>query len=76
MKSVDFNVHEVMKVCFDNDIKIYPVIYDKNHLQLEINYKGKKKRGQELYNQKTDQKKMQQKIGDLYYHISEKLTKC
>tara|TARA_R100000353_G_scaffold174249_1_gene141797 strand:- start:822 stop:1052 length:231 start_codon:yes stop_codon:yes gene_type:complete len=76
MKSVDFNIHEVMKVCFDNDIKIYPVIYDKNHLQLEINYKGKIKRGQELYNQKTDQKKLQEKIGDLYYHISEKLTKC
>jgi hypothetical protein len=53
-------------VCIRNNIKVYPVIHDLNHLKIEIDYDGRKKKGEEIYNWKTQQKELQNKIIELY----------
>lgn len=53
-------------VCIRNNIKVYPVVYDLNHLKIEVDYDGRKKQGQEIYNWKTQQKQLQNKIIELY----------
>jgi len=55
-----------MVVCIRNNIKVYPIIYDLNHLKIEIDYDGRKKQGEEIYNWKTQQKQLQKKIIELY----------
>ena len=56
-KNYNFNdISNVMHECFDNDIKIYPVVYDKLHFKIEIDFAGRKKLGKEKYNWKTQQK--------------------
>lgn len=58
--------HSPMVVCIRNNIKVYPIIYDLNHLKIEIDYDGRKKQGEEIYNWKTQQKQLQKKIIELY----------
>ena len=53
-------------VCIRNNIKVYPIIYDLNHLKIEVDYDGRKKQGEEIYNWKTQQKQLQNKIIELY----------
>jgi hypothetical protein len=55
-----------MVVCTRNNIKVYPIIYDLNHLKIEVDYGGRKKQGEEIYNWKTQQKELQNKIIELY----------
>lgn len=57
---------DAMVVCIRNNIKVYPIIYDLNHLKIEIDYDGRKKQGEEIYNWKTQQKQLQNKIIELY----------
>lgn len=57
---------DAMVVCIRNNIKVYPIIYDLNHLKIEIDYDGRKKQGEEIYNWKTEQKQLQKKIIELY----------
>lgn len=61
-----------MGICFKENIKIYPIIYDRNSFKIEINYDGRIKTGKEIYNT-TDQKKMQKRIIELYYEIGDKI---
>ena len=58
--------NDAMVVCIRNNIKVYPIIYDLNHLKIEIDYDGRKKQGEEIYNWKTQQKQLQNKIIELY----------
>jgi len=58
--------NDAMVVCIRNNIKVYPIIYDLNHLKIEIDYDGRKKQGKEIYNWKTQQKQLQNKIIELY----------
>jgi hypothetical protein len=75
-KNYNFNdISNVMHECFDNDIKIYPVVYDKLHFKIEIDFAGRKKLGKEKYNWKTQQKELQKKINELYYEIHKRIQK-
>jgi hypothetical protein len=58
--------NDAMVVCIRNNIKVYPIIYDLNHLKIEVDYDGRKKQGEEIYNWKTQQKQLQNKIIELY----------
>jgi hypothetical protein len=57
-------------ICIRNNIKVYPIIHDYNFLKIEINYDGRKKQGKEIYNWRTEQKKIQKKIIELYEIIA------
>lgn len=65
-------IHLYMGMCFKENIKIYPIVYDRNSFKIEINYDGRIKTGKEIYNT-TDQKKMQKRIIELYYEIGDKI---
>ncbi len=54
-------IHEAMTICFKNDIKVYPVIENQHSLRLEVNYKGKIKKGTQIFNVKNEQKELQEK---------------
>ena len=58
---------------FEHNIKIYPVVYDRLHFKIEIDFDGRKKRGDVMYNWKTEQKQMQEKIRELYLEIYERI---
>jgi hypothetical protein len=60
------SINEALVVCLKNDIKVYPIIHDINYLKIEVNYSGRKKKGKEIYNWRTQQKELQQKIIELY----------
>jgi len=62
-----------MVVCIRNNIKVYPIIYDLNHLKIEIDYDGRKKQGEEIYNWKTQQKQLQKKIIELYEILAQNI---
>lgn len=66
-------IHEAIKICIDNGITIYPVIQNQTHLTIEINFKGRKKKGKELYNVKNDQKKLQKKARELYIELATRI---
>jgi|TARA_B110000908_G_scaffold36958_1_gene44352 hypothetical protein len=66
-------IHLYMGICFKENIKIYPIIYDRNNFKIQIDYDGRIKTGKELYRVTTDQKKMQTKIIELYYEIGDKI---
>jgi len=38
-------IHESMAICLKENIKIYPIIYDKTTFKIEVNYNGRKKVG-------------------------------
>ena len=67
------NIHITMGVCLKENIKIYPIVYDRIHLKIQINFDGRIKTGTELYKIASDQKKLQQKIGELYYDIAKRI---
>lgn len=70
----NFNdISKIMSECFEKNIKIYPVVYDRIHLQIEIDFNGRKKRGKEIYSWKTEQKELQEKIQELYYEIHKRI---
>ncbi len=62
-----------MHTCFNNNIKIYPVVHDRQHFKIEIDFAGRKKLGKETYNWKTQQKELQHKIKELYYEIYKRI---
>jgi len=64
---------DAMVVCIRNNIKVYPIIYDLNHLKIEIDYDGRKKQGEEIYNWKTQQKQLQKKIIELYEILAQNI---
>jgi len=64
-----------MSEVFENNIKIYPVVHDRSNFKIEIDFKGKKKLGKKLYNWKTDQKELQEKMRELYIQIYERIQK-
>lgn len=64
---------DAMVVCIRNNIKVYPIIYDLNHLKIEIDYDGRKKQGEEIYNWKTQQKQLQNKIIELYEILAQNI---
>jgi len=66
-------IHEAIKICIDNGITIYPVIENHNHLTIEINFKGRKKKGKELYKVSNDQKKLQKKARELYIELASRI---
>tara|TARA_R110001606_G_scaffold391172_2_gene558724 strand:+ start:443 stop:667 length:225 start_codon:yes stop_codon:yes gene_type:complete len=66
-------VHISMGICLKENIKIYPIIYDRNNFKIEIDYDGRIKTGKDLYRITTDQKKMQKRIIELYNEIGEKI---
>lgn len=59
--------------CIRNNVKIYPVMYDKYHFKIEIDYDGRKKQGSEMYKWKTEQKQLLQKIKELYENIGQNI---
>ncbi len=67
------DISNLMSKCFKQNIKIYPVIHDKNHLKIEIDFAGRKKLGSQIFNWKTEQKELQYKIQELYYEISKRI---
>lgn len=67
------DISQVVSVCIKNDIKVYPVIYDKYHLKVEVDYAGRKKKGKEKYNWRTEQKQLQAKIIELYEAIAKRI---
>jgi hypothetical protein len=66
-------IHEAMSICFKNDIKVYPVIESKQSLRIEINYKGKKKKGNQIFNVYSEQKQLQKKMAELYFTLAKKI---
>lgn len=66
-----------IKYCWDNDIKIYPVPVPRSggnkrpNCKIEIDYKGSKRQGTEIYKQDT---KLYDKITQLYEVYYEKLS--
>ena len=51
-----------MVVCTRNNIKVYPIIYDLNHLKIEVDYGGRKKQGEEIYNWKKKKNQKKKKL--------------
>ena len=75
-KSYNFkDISEIMSKVFEHNIKIYPKVYDKKHFKIEIDFNGRKKLGDIIYNWKTEQKEMQEKIRELYLEIYERIQK-
>ena len=66
-------IHEAIKICIDNGITIYPMIENHKHLTIEINFKGRKKKGKELYKVSNDQKKLQKKARELYIELASRI---
>ena len=75
MKNYNFDINKVLSTVFENNIKIYPVVYSKSEFKIEIDFGGKKKLGKKKYNWKIEQKELQNKIRELYYEIYERIQK-
>lgn len=71
MMEKDINYY--MKICFDNNIKVYPIILDMAYMKIQVDYAGRKKTGTEKYDWRSEQKKMQAKIIELYETIGENI---
>ena len=55
-----------MVTCIKNNIKVYPIVYDLYNMKIEVDYDGRKKQGVDIYNWRTQQKQLQEKIIELY----------
>ncbi|QDP52661.1 MAG: hypothetical protein GOVbin3171_22 [Prokaryotic dsDNA virus sp.] len=66
-------INEEISICLRNGIKVYPIVYDKNHMKVEVDYNGRKKQSSEIYNWKTEQKQMQIKIIEIYEEIAKRI---
>ncbi len=73
MKEDEIDINYYMSLCFKNNIKVYPILYDKSCFKIQVNYNGRKKTGDDKYNWRTQQNKMQDKIGELYETIGKKI---
>ena len=60
--------------CIHNDIKVYPVVHDMDHFAVEVDYAGRKKRGVEIFNWRTEQKKLNKKILEIYNILGKNIT--
>ena len=67
------NISEAMSICFKNNVKVYPIVFDQNHLKVEVDYNGRKKQTEAKYNWKTQQKELQNKIKELYEAAAKKI---
>jgi len=76
MKNVDsdyMSFVDATRICFKERVFIYRVPISNDSMKIEIDYKGKKKLGTEIYNWKTDQDKMDNKIKELYETIAKQI---
>lgn len=64
---------EATRICFKEKIFIYRVPISGDSMKIEIDYKGRKKLGTEIYKWKTDQDKMHDKIHELYVTIAKQI---
>ena len=71
MEEHDINYY--MGICLKNNVKIYPIIYTPGYMKIEVDYAGRKKKGTEKYNWRTEQKALQEKIQELYETIAERI---
>jgi hypothetical protein len=71
MEELDINYY--MKICFDNNVKIYPIILDMVYMKIQVDYAGRKKTGTEKYDWRLQQKQMQEKIIELYETIGKNI---
>ena len=69
----DKDINYYMKICFDNNVKVYAIIYDQLYMKIQVDYAGRKKTGQEKYNWQTQQKQMQLKIIEIYETIGKNI---
>lgn len=60
-------------ICIRNNVKVYPKMYDKTNLVIEVDYDGRKKEGSKLYNWKSQQKQLQEKIIELYEELAKRI---
>lgn len=60
-------------ICFKEKVFIYRVPVSNDSMKLEIDYKGKKKLGTEIYHWKKDQENMDEKIKELYVTIARQI---
>ena len=37
------DINYFMGICFENNIKVYPVVHDRQNLKIEVCYSGRKK---------------------------------
>jgi len=76
MKNVDsdyMSFVDATRICFKERVFIYRVPISNDSMKIEIDYKGKKKLGTEIYRWKTDQDKMDNKIKELYETIAKQI---
>ena len=66
-------IHISMGICFKHNIKVYPIIFNRKYLKIEIDNNGIKKQGTKTYDPKTEQKELQQKIAELYRLLAERI---
>lgn len=66
-------MNDYISKCIRNNIKVYPVVYDINYMKIEVDYSGRKKTGDEKFNWRTEQKKLQNKIKEIYETIGSRI---
>lgn len=74
---MDYNLvdyHKAFKWCVDNDIKIYPVVWDGSRCRIQVNYQGWKQTGEKIFDQKNkkENEAMYQLIRELYVNYYRK----
>jgi len=62
--------YSAIKICHDNNIKIYPVVVSLYSFKIEIDVNGNKKRGDLLYNYNTQKKQLNNKIIELHENFA------
>lgn len=69
---IDF--HKSFSWCVDNDIKIYPVIWEGSKCRIQVDYQGWKQTGEMIFDQKNkkENEAMYQKIRELYVYYHKK----
>lgn len=67
------NISDACSICFKENIKIYREPYGLNHFRIVIDYDGRKKAGEEIYDVKSDANRLSKKIFDLYVNIATKI---
>ena len=45
--------YKAFKWCLDNDIKIYPIVWDGSKCRIQVNYQGWKQTGEKVFDQKN-----------------------
>tara|TARA_R110000803_G_scaffold25234_1_gene60273 strand:+ start:6057 stop:6296 length:240 start_codon:yes stop_codon:yes gene_type:complete len=76
MKNVNsdyLSLVDATRICFKKSIFIYRVPISNDSMKIEIDYKGRKKLGTEVYKWRTDKDKMTEKIQELYVTIAKQI---